>query len=242
MKFVYSSLSKTGLRRNTNEDYLGVFELEGGLLVVVCDGLGGNKAGEVASRLTVESIYKSFTGSDEHDYLARIKNSIANANKHINQVSSANNDFKGMATTVEVLYIKDYVAYWGHVGDSRIYYMHNEKLKQISKDHSLVQKLVDEGYLTLKEAENHPNRNIIIRALGDSNNIDVDLSKLKFNSGDNTIFFVCTDGVTTVINDIELEGLLLYKDPEKTTLKISRIIEERGAPDNYSFVIITKFK
>jgi protein phosphatase len=242
MKFVYSSLSRTGLRRNTNEDYLGVFELEGGLLVVVCDGLGGNKAGEVASRLTVESIYRSFSGSPEEDYLVRIKNSIVNANSHVNEVSSSSLEFKGMATTVEVLFIKDYKAYWGHVGDSRIYYLHNKTLKQISKDHSLVQKLVDEGYLTLKEAENHPNRNIIIRALGDSNSIDVDLSKLKFYPGDNTTFFVCTDGVTTVINDIELEELLLHKDMEETALRLSRIIEERGAPDNYSFVIISKFK
>jgi protein phosphatase len=241
MKYIYSSLSRTGLKRSLNEDYLGVFELEDGILVVVCDGLGGNKAGEVASRLTVESIYSSFSTSAEKDYLARIKNSIINANTHVNRISSSNREFKGMATTVEVIYIKDYVAYWGHVGDSRIYYLDNKKLKQISKDHSLVQKLVDEGYLTMKEAENHPNRNIIIRALGDNNDIDVDLSKLKFAPEDNAAFFVCTDGVTTVVNDSELEELLSeYSDD--TALTLSNVIEERGAPDNYSFVIISEFK
>jgi len=241
MKYIYSSLSRTGLRRSINEDYLGVFELEEGLLVIVCDGLGGNKAGEVASRLTVESIFAYFSSSVEKNYLTRIKNAIVSANTHVNKISSSNKEFKGMATTVEVIYIKDYVAYWGHVGDSRIYYLNNKKLKQISKDHSLVQKLVDEGYLTMKEAENHPNRNIIIRALGDNNDIDVDLSKLKFAPEDNAAFFVCTDGVTTVINDSELEELLsLYSD--ETALILSRMIEERGAPDNYSFVIISEFK
>ncbi|MFO7446788.1 MAG: Stp1/IreP family PP2C-type Ser/Thr phosphatase [Ignavibacteriaceae bacterium] len=242
MKFVYSSLSKTGLLRNTNEDAVGVFEYDDGIIIIVCDGLGGNNAGEVASQMTVDIINKYFTSSDETDYLERIKNSIIEANRIVLQSSENNTDFKGMATTVEVLFLQENTAYWAHVGDSRIYHLRNKKLKQLTKDHSLVQKLVDEGFLTLKEAENHPNKNIIIRALGDNPVIEVDISKLRFNSDDETVFFICTDGVTAVINDFELEEILSLKNKDQISQKISRTVEERGAPDNYSFVIISKFE
>ena len=178
MKYTHVSVSKTGLRRYENEDSFGVFELEDGLLTVLCDGLGGNRAGEVASSLTVETIYNSFTRSDKDDYLERIKDAIMAANKMIMDESSSTPAFKGMATTVEVLFLNSNTAYWGHIGDSRIYKYKDQKIKQLTKDHSLVQRLVDEGYLTLKEAENHPNRNIIMKALGDTTEVEADLSKL----------------------------------------------------------------
>jgi len=143
-----------------------------------------------------------------------------------------------MATTIEVLFLKDNNAYWGHVGDSRIYFLRNGNLKQLTKDHSLVQKLVDEGYLTIKEAENHPNKNIIMRALGDNNNVEIDLSKIKLNSSDDFLFFMCTDGVTGVMNDNELEKI--FSNYNKINDTLTKQIIQRGAPDNFSFVIIAK--
>ncbi len=240
MRYIHISLSKIGLKRLDNEDAFGIFNIENGLLAVVCDGLGGNKAGEVASQLTVKTIGETFSEFKNVDFLERIKQAIAEANRIVHEKSSNEIDLNGMATTVEVLFIKDDTAYWGHVGDSRIYNLKNGKLKQITKDHSLVQKLVDEGYLTLKEAENHPNKNIIMRALGDSYNIDIDLSKQKLNSKDDIKFFICTDGVTSVLTDTELQEILRNKDPEFISNQLSQIIEEKGAPDNYTFVLITK--
>ena len=148
--------------------------------------------------------------------------------------------FKGMATTVEVLFLNTNNAYWGHIGDSRIYRLSNNKIKQITKDHSLVQRLVDEGYLTLKEAENHPNRNIIMKALGDNSVVEADLSKIKLNTKEKIKFFVCSDGVTCVVNDEELEEIIGQEDVNITAEKLSKLIEDRGAPDNYSFVLITR--
>lgn len=240
MKFKYVTLTDRGLKRTDNEDSLGVFEAEGGLLTIVCDGLGGNKAGDIASKLAVQTISKTFTTLKGAEYLERIRLSILEANKTVIDESNKDFDRKGMATTVEVLFLKDDNAYWGHVGDSRIYYLKNNKLKRLSKDHSLVQKLIDEGYLTLKEAENHPNKNIIMRALGDSDILEVDLSKLKINPNDSGKFFVCTDGVTTVVNDSELEKLLENKNIHYISEMIANLVEKRGAPDNYTFVIITK--
>lgn len=242
MKYVHTSVSKIGLQRLDNEDAVGVFECPNGLLVVVCDGLGGNKAGEVASQLTVNIVFNTFNESDESDYLVRIKNSIIKANRSVLEQSSVNKDLSGMATTVEVLFLTDDTAYWGHVGDSRIYNSKNGKLKQLTKDHSLVQKLLDEGYLTVKEAENHPNKNIIMRALGDSASLDIDLSKQKLNNKDDHKFFVCTDGVTSVITDNELEEFLKLDNIESVSQNLSQLIEERGAPDNYTFAFVKKKK
>src|SRR3990172_10494238 len=238
MKFSYATQSDVGLKRSANEDHLGVFELNEGLLVVVCDGLGGNKAGDIASKLAVKTVEESFRNLTDKDILERIKHSILDANKMVVDESNKDFDMKGMATTVEVLFLQNDTAYWGHVGDSRIYYLKNDKLIQLSKDHSLVQKLVDEGYLTLKEAENHPNKNIIMRALGDSASIEVDLSKLKISPKDNGKFFVSTDGVTGVVNDSELEQILQNPDLDSIVQQLSVLVEDRGAPDNFSFVVI----
>ena len=238
MKFAYVKESRVGLKRINNEDAVGIFEADGGLLTIVCDGLGGNNAGEIASSLSVEVIYNSFRGSEEQDYLKRIKSSIEAANKSIKEESSRQDKYDGMATTAEILFIKDKTAYWGHVGDSRIYNLKNGKLKQLTKDHSLIQKLIDDGYLTLNQAETHPNKNIIMRALGDSDSVEIDLSKLKLVPSDNYKFLVCTDGVTNVIHNDELEKLLRNKDTENISRNLTSLIEKRGAPDNFSFVIL----
>jgi protein phosphatase len=240
MKYIHTSLSKIGLKRIENEDAFGVFDFEDGLLAVVCDGLGGNKAGEVASRLTVNTIGEVFVRLNNVDYLDRLKQSILEANRIVFEKSSMDYEFNGMATTVEAMFINDDTAYWGHVGDSRIYNLKNGKLKQLTKDHSLVQKLLDEGYLTIKEAEHHPNKNIIMRAIGDNLNLDIDLSKQKLNAKDDYKFLLCTDGITSVIHDSELQDILKVKDSNSISKKLSHIIEDRGAPDNYTFILITK--
>ncbi len=241
MKFNYLAVSEIGQSRNKNEDAYGVYVVDDGLLVIVCDGLGGNKAGDIASQYSVKKIFNSFSNSSDEDYLVRIKNSIKNAHSGLIEEGENNYNFSGMATTAEVLYINDNYAYWGHVGDSRIYHLSKNKLKQLTKDHSLVQKLVDEGYLSLKEAENHPNKNIIMRALGDSDELEIDLSKVKItNSGSDDLFFVCTDGVSGVIDNNELENILILKDLHNISANLKNIIEERGAPDNYTFVIVSK--
>jgi PPM family protein phosphatase len=240
MSYKYLNISRTGLKRTNNEDSAAVFETENGLLIVLCDGLGGNRGGEIASSLTVQSVYEYFNSITEEDILDRIKLSVIEANKVLISKSENNTELKGMATTVEVLYLNNTHAYWGHVGDSRIYYVRGGKLKQITKDHSLVQKLVDDGFLTLKEAENHPNKNIIMRAMGDNSELEVDTSKLKLNASESIKFFLCSDGVTAVLRDYEIENILNIYSMEEASEKFIKVIEERGAPDNYTFVITEK--
>lgn len=240
MNLNYICESKIGLKRSGNEDFVGVLNVDDGLLAVVCDGLGGNRAGDIASRLTVESIFNSFSNSLETNYLNRIRFSLGYANKIILEEAKKYNEKKGMATTAEVLFIKNHKAYLGHIGDSRSYFFHNRKIKQLTKDHSLVQRLVDEGYITKKQAENHPNKNIIVRAIGDNEIIEIDLHEFELNENENWKFLMCTDGVTTVLDDEDLALILNKNDIEIISENLSQKVEEKGAPDNYSFVLVSK--
>jgi PPM family protein phosphatase len=239
MNFIYTTVSKVGLIRSENEDSIGVFKTGDGILAIVCDGLGGNNAGEVASQLSVDTIYDNFKGSDQPDYIERIKDSYDKANKIVFEKSVSDPGLNGMSTTAETLFIKDDKAYWGHIGDSRIYLFSNNKLEQLTKDHSFVQKLIDDGVLSDEEAFFHPNRNIITRALGDGGVIEVDLNNMDINTGMEYFFFVCTDGVTCIIENKELEEIFKLSDIHIISRRISTIVEERGAPDNFSFVILS---
>ncbi len=238
MNYTYTTISRVGLIRTENEDSLGVYKVDNGLLIIVCDGLGGNNAGEVASQLGVDTVYKHFKNSNNNNYLERIKSSVTEANKAIFEKATSDSALNGMSTTIETLFIKDNKAYWGHIGDSRIYYFEGSKLKQITKDHSFVQKLIDEGVLSKEEAEVHPNRNIITRALGDSIPVEVDLNSISIDSKKEVFFFVCTDGVNGVIDNNELERIFKLNDINNISHKVSNLVEERGAPDNFSFVLI----
>ena len=134
--------------------------------------------------------------------------------------------------------MKENIVYWGHIGDSRIYHLKSKRLNQITKDHSLVQKLLDEGYITHKQAANHPQKNVIVKALGDSETIEPDISKIRINLNEGNKFFICSDGVSNLISDEELEEVLILNDLEVIKNKIIKMIKLRGAFDDYSFIII----
>ena len=240
MNYKYVSATKAGLKREENEDALGVFEVENGLLVIVCDGLGGNKGGRTASHIAVDTIYRSFKNLKVSDYLERINTTLNEANCAILRQSLNKPELSGMATTAEVLFFSDSTAYWGHVGDSRIYLFKNDKLEQLTKDHTVIQKLLDDGMLTSNDAELFTEKNVLTRALGGICKLKIDLNKLKFDHKCNCLFFVCTDGVTTTVANNEIEKILCFKNQEDISRKISSLVEARGAPDNYSYVLISK--
>jgi protein phosphatase len=206
----------------------------------MCDGLGGGLSGEFASKVSVETIHKSFVQSKEIDLLKRIRHAIEKANKFVYEKSNGNLNFKGMASTCEVLLLNGVCSVWGHIGDSRIYIFKNDKLKQLTKDHSLIQKLMDDGELTVKEFKNHPRKSVITKAIGDDKIPDIDTSKIVLPNSGNFKFFVCTDGVTCVVNDAEIEKFLGYDNIQRASEQLKNLIEMRGAPDNYSFFIISK--
>ncbi|HPO54848.1 MAG TPA: protein phosphatase 2C domain-containing protein [Ignavibacteriaceae bacterium] len=231
--------SQTGLIRTQNEDAASFYDLGDSVLAIVCDGIGGNKAGNIASQLVIDSIYPFFQKSAETDPLKKIEDAAIKVNELVINAAETRNEYEGMATTAEILYIKDAVAYWGHVGDSSIYYFQNEDLIKITKDHSIVQKLMDLGAITAREAKIHPHKNIVLRAIGDKTGFGIDLNYMKLKTNKKWKFILCTDGVTGVIDKDELKYLLIEDDLEGISEKIEKMILERGAPDNYTYIIVS---
>lgn len=238
MGYNYIKFSSVGFEKKFNEDAIDVIETDGGLLSILCDGVGGDYGGDMASKIAIKSSTYFFTTSDTNDYLQRIKYALEEANSFVVNHSAGSSDLKSMATTIEMLFIKDNLAFWGHIGDSRIYHIRSGKINQLTKDHSLVQKLLDEGFITHKQAANHPNKNVIMRALGDNPFVEADISKVKLNKLEKNSFFVCSDGVSNLVSDSELENILRLPDMEERKDQIVKLIRLRGAADDYSFIYI----
>ena len=200
MGYNHLKFTCAGVEKKYNEDAVEVIETGEGLLCVLCDGVGGDFGGDLAARIALKSAIYFFTSSKTSDYLERIKYTIEESNSFLVNHSSNSTSVNNMATTFEIVFIRDNFVYWGHVGDSRIYNLKSNRLIQITKDHSLVQKLLDEGYITHKQAENHPQKNVIIKALGENSYIEPDLSKIKINDSEFIRFFICSDGVSNLIS------------------------------------------
>lgn len=238
MGFNYIKFTSVGFEKKYNEDAVEVIESEGGLLAILCDGVGGDYGGDMASKIAIKSSTYFFTTAESEDYLERIKYALEESNLFVVNHSAGSSDLKSMATTIEMLFIKDNLAFWGHIGDSRIYHLRSGRIKQLTKDHSLVQKLLDEGFITHKQAANHPNKNIIMKALGDNPFVEADISKVKLNKFEKNGFFVCSDGVSNLVSESELENILNLSDMEERKNQIVKLVKLRGAADDYSFIYI----
>jgi serine/threonine protein phosphatase PrpC len=240
MGYKYIKFSNIGFEKKFNEDAVEVVELENELLAVLCDGVGGDYGGDMASKIAIKSSTYFFTTNDSSDYSERIKYALEESNNFVINHSESSELLKTMATTIEMLYLKDNLAFWGHIGDSRIYHLRSGKIKQVTKDHSLVQKLLDEGFITHQQAAHHPNKNIIMKALGDNAFVEPDISKIKLNEYEDNRFFICSDGISNLLSDNELEEILNFQDMEEKKNQIVNLVKLRGAPDDYSFIYIEK--
>lgn len=238
MGYKYLKFSSPGAEKKYNEDAVEIIETGTGVLAVLCDGVGGDYGGDLAARIALKSAIYFFTSFDSHDSLEKIRLTIQDSNNFVINHSISSQPLKGMATTFEIVFIKDNFIYWGHIGDSRIYHLKSKRLQQITKDHSLVQKLLDEGFISNKQAENHPQKNVIVKALGNTEKAEADISKIRLNDADQNKFFICSDGVSNLISNKELEDILNLIDLEEIKIKIVNLIKSRGAVDDYSFIII----
>lgn len=193
--------SHIGLVRKTNEDS---FVFEPPHLFVVADGMGGHIAGEIASKIAVntvsEYLKEQLITTDPQEIL---QEAVCQANDRIYNMSGTKPECAGMGTTVSAVYIKGEKIYWSHVGDSRIYLYHAQQLAQLTNDHSLVGELYRSGKLTKEEALNHPNKNILTRAVGTDTVLKVDCGFTTWEAGD--ALLLCTDGLTNMVSDEEIQ-------------------------------------
>ncbi len=236
--------SDVGCTRDINEDQAAVVQpsdhhlnLTKGTLAVVADGMGGHTAGEVASRIAIDVIGHAYYASDEPRAEA-LTAAVIEANSAIHHAAAKNGELHGMGTTCTALAIADHSAVYAHVGDSRLYLIRAARAYQLSEDHSLVMQLVRDGVLSLGEARKHPDRNVILRALGRQPSVEVSSwdKPLPVYNGDR--FVLCSDGLHNLVSDNEIARIASTFPSREACSKLIALALEQGAPDNVSVCVL----
>jgi len=252
--FLVSGKSDPGLLRSNNEDsFLTDLDLS---LFMVADGMGGHAAGEVASKMAVKVVCdhikraqrngEPFLGAYRHDLSPganRLASAFLLANQVIYQAACENRAWFGMGTTLDAAWIPDLDdnrLVIAHVGDSRIYLLRDEKLRRLTKDHSLVEEQVEQGLISAKEASRSRVRNMITRAMGQSRQVNVDLAELEIQPGDRLI--LCTDGLSGMVRDHAIERIVNQSErPEQACAELIENANQHGGRDNISVVLVYFF-
>ena len=239
LRFISAAITDRGLsqKRPLNED--SYLELSQHGLFAVADGVGGAQAGELASQTAMEVLYEAFAHPrNDVDTEELLEMAIQSANTAIYQMSHELPQLEMMATTIVALRLDGTVATIGHVGDSRIYRLDAKgNLFRETQDHSMVEEEVRAGRMTLAQAASHPSRNVISRALGAEETVEVDLKTIMFEP--NSTFLLCSDGITRHVSDVEMRDILLkHRNPSEACRELKEICFARGAEDNLTAVII----
>lgn len=236
------TLTDQGQVRAYNEDSTNAVKNSlGEYLVVVADGMGGHKAGDVASALAVESLQLSWSEEEAGFRPGRAEawllHTIQQANETILSLSKEKPQYAGMGTTIVAGICTNEFITIAHVGDSRAYLIGNDGLSQKTSDHSLVNELVKNGQLSEAEAEDHPRKNVLLRALGTDMNVKVDVHTFEWDEQDAALF--CSDGLTNKVSDTQLEGVLNSNQLLKEKVaELIRLANEAGGEDNITVAII----
>ncbi len=235
------SLTDTGRVRSMNEDYAFVSERPIGRLpnlFVVADGMGGHNAGERASSYAVEVLLQSIRKNKEKNPVKVMRRAIESANDMVYQESISSDRSRGMGTTMVAAVICKDRLYVANVGDSRLYII-NSQIRQITKDHSLVEEMVRLGKLTKEEGRNHPDKNIITRAVGAEETVQIDCFEERIGIRD--IVLLCSDGLTNMVSDEQIQQII---NTEKNLQKAAELLVEtanrNGGRDNITVLLISR--
>ncbi|GGM21016.1 serine/threonine phosphatase stp [Paraliobacillus quinghaiensis] len=234
-------LTDQGKVREHNEDIGGVFyNKDNQQLSVVADGMGGHKAGDVASQMVIDYLSEKWKESTflmtKEETEKWLSHSIQEVNQQVYRYAQENVDYAGMGTTVvAVLFAADFISV-AHIGDSRCYLYHNQALRQVTEDHSLVNELVRTGQLSKEDAEYHPRKNVLLKALGTDEEIIPDVNTEEWYLSDRLL--ICSDGLSNKVTDKELEDFL-EKDItlEEISQQLVDLANERGGEDNITVVL-----
>lgn len=238
---IHSKIDK-GIIRHSNQDAYIAGELSPTVSFgIVCDGMGGANAGNIASEIAVKTVseylYNSYRDNMTIDDIDKVvKNAISSANLQIFDRASKNESLKGMGTTIVVAVVKDNEAVIAHVGDSRIYLI-IDQLNQLTKDHSIVQSLIESGKISPEDAKLHPRKNVITRALGVESEVIVDNDFINLNK--NETLLLCTDGLTNFVSEDEILKTFNENDISIVCDKLVELANLGGGGDNITVVTLT---
>jgi serine/threonine protein phosphatase PrpC len=235
----------TGRVRANNQDAVGTWQdlpqtipfAESGYLFAVADGVGGNEQGEVASALAIETLFHTFYGSDTTEIPTALKRSIRLANEAVYERGLSQSEERAMGTTLVAGVVRGTTVTIGNVGDSRAYLFRGRtQSTQISKDHSLVAEAVRAGQMTADQAKNSRQRNVITRALGQRQKVDVDIFEVDLMADD--VILLCSDGLHGIVEDAEMKQIVQALPPEQAANELIDLANNRNASDNISAVIV----
>lgn len=232
-----ASQSDVGRVRTRNEDSFGEFSRpDGSKLWVVADGMGGHRAGETASRLTVETVGEVFSRAPTPSEDA-LREALEAANARVHELAVENPEFSGMGTTAVVLLLAaDGTGFVAHVGDSRLYRYRDAALRPLTRDHSVVAELERRGLLTADEAAVHPRRNEIIRSVGIEATVDVEIAPLEIRPGDR--YLLCSDGLSGMVDETEIAVILDEAEPAEAARRLIERANEHGGQDNVTVQVV----
>lgn len=229
MKVRVGVATDVGRRRSANED--SYLRRDDDAVFAVADGMGGHRAGDVASATALEALEQRLGDGGD------LVEAIVSANAEVFDKARANPEMRGMGTTVTAVRVKDEAAVFGHVGDSRAYLFRDGELTQVTEDHSLVEELVREGRLTPEEAAVHPQRSIVTRALGVDESVDVDTYEVDLLPADRIL--VCSDGLTSMLRDDQIAEVLRgTADPQAAAENLVEAANRAGGEDNITTIVI----
>ena len=239
----FFSLTDVGLVRDKNQDsYMTVYNESNDFLALVCDGIGGNKAGEVASGETIKFFSEAFSHSgplkSEKDVITFLRNTYKEANSHVYKISKSIERYQGMGTTLTGIFIGDAGIYSINIGDSRVYGFDKHKLYQLTDDHTLVNELLRSGRITYEESLNHPKRHCLMKALGIWDDVRADIKIVDPMD----YYIVSSDGLHAYVSSEEIEGIMDNDELNilQKTKHLMQLALLKGGYDNITIVVIKR--
>jgi|SRR5579863_5452276 len=238
-----ASLSDVGCQRENNEDSLAYWEspddatfAHSGRLAIVADGMGGCEGGQFASRIAVETVQEIYSTATDPDPQQRLLEGFRQAHARIQQRARENPGLQGMGTTMTALALVGDLLYYAHIGDSRLYLLRAGKLRVITRDHSLVSRLVEAGIIRAEDADNHPQKHVLTAAVGIADEIQPDFSAVPMALEKSDVLLLCTDGLWGQMSEPELqEGLA--SPPQAACRSLVQLAKDHGGPDNITLQV-----
>jgi len=239
-----ASLSDVGCQRQNNEDRYSYWEPTSedefrrkGRLAMVADGMGGYEGGQEASRIAVETVEQVYSSTLHDDPQALLNAGFRTAHHRIQEQASKDPALRGMGTTCTAIALLENNLYYVHVGDSRLYIVRNGSISLLTRDHSYVSRLVEDGILSAEEAESHPQRHILTAALGSGAEVFPDTSLVPKPLGKGDVLILCTDGLWSVVSESDLKSAVA-SPPEQACKHLVALAKQRGGPDNITVQLL----
>ncbi len=239
-----ASLTDVGCQRENNEDSSGYWESQDdsvyerlGRLAVVADGMGGHEGGQIASRIAVDAVQQTYSGSADGIPQQRLLAAIREAHHRIQQQARENPGLQGMGTTCTAFALLGQTLCYAHVGDSHLYLLSKGHLRLLTRDHSLVAKLLENGIIRPEDAENHPQKHVLTAALGVADEIEPDFPPEQLLLEPSDVLLICTDGLWGQLTEAELKDVLASQAPTEACRSLVQLAKDRGGPDNITLQI-----